>query len=106
MRREIMEGCSKLLLHITTAVEVSSGVVSRQCATVRPIVELVQSQCTLSRACGTFSDSPRLSIGIHMCGCHTTAEDMSHEVLGACDCLLREFSSCRQRATLGDVVGA
>ena len=54
-RREFMEGRSKLLPYVTTALEVSSGVVSRRSAAVCPLLEVVQSQLTLSRACGTFN---------------------------------------------------
>ena len=54
-RRELMEGRSKLLPYVATALEVSSGVVSRRCAAVCPLLEVVQSQLTLSRACGTFN---------------------------------------------------
>ena len=54
-RRESMEGRSKLLPYVATALEVSSGVVSRRSAAVCPLLEVVQSQLTLSRACGTFN---------------------------------------------------
>ena len=54
-RRELMQGRSKLLPYVATALEVSSGVVSRRSATVCPLLEVVQSQLTLSRACGTFN---------------------------------------------------
>ena len=53
-RRELMEGRSKLLPYVPTALEVSSGVVSRRSAAVCPLLEVVQSHLTLSRACGTF----------------------------------------------------
>ena len=53
-RRELMDGRSKLLPYVATALEVSSGVVSRRSAAVCPLLEVVQSQLTLSRACGTF----------------------------------------------------
>ena len=53
-RRELMEGRSKLLPYVATALEVSSGVVSRRSAAVCQLLEVVQSQLTLSRACGTF----------------------------------------------------
>ena len=52
-RRELMEGRSKLLPYVATALEVSSGVVSRRSAAVCPLLEVVQSQLTLSRTCGT-----------------------------------------------------
>ena len=54
-RRELMQGRSKLLPYVATALEVSSGVVSRRSAAVCPLLEVVQSQLTLSRACGTFN---------------------------------------------------
>ena len=54
-RRELMEGRSKLLPYVATALEVSSRVVSRRSAAVCPLLEVVQSQLTLSRACGTFN---------------------------------------------------
>ena len=54
-QRELLEGHSKLLPYVATAMEVSSGVVSRQFAAVCPLLEVVQSQLTLSRACGTFN---------------------------------------------------
>ena len=54
-RRELMEGRSKLLPYVATALEVSSGVVSRRSAAVCPLLEALQSQLTLSRACGTFN---------------------------------------------------
>ena len=54
-RRELMEGRSKLLPYVATDLEVSSGVVSRRSAAVCPLLEVVQSQLTLSRACGTFN---------------------------------------------------
>ena len=53
-RRELMEGHSKLLPYVATALEVSSGVVSRRSA-VCPLLEVVQSQPTLSRVCSTFN---------------------------------------------------
>ena len=54
-RRKLMEGRSKVLPYVATAMEVSSGVVSRQSAVVCPLFEVVQSQLTLSRACGMFN---------------------------------------------------
>ena len=41
--------------YVATALKVSSGVVSRRSAAVCPLLEVVQSQLTLSRACGTFN---------------------------------------------------
>ena len=54
-RRELMQGRSKLLPYVATAMEVSSRVVSRRSAAVCPLLEVVQSQLTLSRACGTLN---------------------------------------------------
>ena len=42
-RRELMEGRSKLLPYVATALEVSSGLVSCRCAAVCPLLEIVQS---------------------------------------------------------------
>ena len=53
-RRELLAGRDKFLPYVATALEVSSGFVSRRSAAVRPLVEVVQSQFMLSRACGTF----------------------------------------------------
>ena len=50
-----MEGHSKVLPYVATAMEVSSGVVLRQSAAVCPLREVVQSQLTLSRVCGTLN---------------------------------------------------
>ena len=50
-----MEGRSKPLPYVATALEVSSWVLSRQSAAICPLVEVVQSQLTLSKACGTLS---------------------------------------------------
>ena len=50
-----MEGRSKLLPYVATGLEVSSGLVSGRSAAVCPLLEVVQSQLTLSRACGTFN---------------------------------------------------
>ena len=54
-RRELMERRSKLLPYVATALEVSSGVVLRRSAAVCPLLEVLQSHLTLSRACGTFN---------------------------------------------------
>ena len=54
-RRELLTGRDKLLQYVAATLEVSSGVVSRRSAAVCPLVQVVQSQFTLSRACGTFS---------------------------------------------------
>ena len=54
-RRELMEWRSKLQPYVATALEVASGVVSRRAAPVCPLLEVVQSLLTLSRACGTFN---------------------------------------------------
>ena len=54
-RMELMVGRSKRLPYVATALEVSSGVVSPQSAAICPLLEVVQSQLTLSRACGTFN---------------------------------------------------
>ena len=53
--RELMEGHSKLLPYVATALEVSSGVVSRRSTAVCPLLAVVQSQLTLSWACGAFN---------------------------------------------------
>ena len=54
-RRELMEGRRKLLPYVATALEVSLGVVSHRSAAVCPLLEVVQSQLTLSGVCGTFN---------------------------------------------------
>ena len=54
-RRELMEGRSKLLPYVAAAMEVSSRVVLRRSAAVCALLEVVQSQLTLSRAWGTFN---------------------------------------------------
>ena len=53
-QRELVEGRCKLPPCVDAALEVSR-VVSRQVADVCPLVEVVQSQLTLSEACGTCS---------------------------------------------------
>ena len=44
-----------MLPYVATAMEVSSGVVSRRSAVVCPLLEVVQNHLTLSRACGTLN---------------------------------------------------
>ena len=66
-RREKIEGRIKLLPYVATALEVSSGVVSRRSAAVCPLLEVVQSQLTLSRACGTFNIPRRDRLLIIIC---------------------------------------
>ena len=66
-RRELMEGRSKLLPYVATAPEVSSGVVSRRSAAVCPLLEVVQSQLTFSRACGTFNIPRQARLLIIIC---------------------------------------
>ena len=79
-RRELLDGRSKLLPYVATALEVSSGVVSRRSAVVCPLLEVVQSQLTWSRACGMFSILPRPPLDYHMRRCHTTVADVGHQV--------------------------
>ena len=54
-RRELMEGRSKLLPYVATALEVSSVQVLCPSAVVCPLFEVVHSQVTLSRVCRTFN---------------------------------------------------
>ena len=54
-RRGLLEGRSKPLPYVATAMEVSSGVVSRRSAPASPLLEVVPSKLTLRRACGTFN---------------------------------------------------
>ena len=66
-QRELLAGRDKLLPYVATALEVSSGVVSRRSAAVCALVEVVQSQFTLSRACGTFSVTRQDQVLIIIC---------------------------------------
>ena len=66
-RRELVDGRSRLLPSVATALEVLSGVVSRQSAVVCPLLEVVQSRLTLSRACGTFSIPRQDRLAIIIC---------------------------------------
>ena len=66
-RRELLAGTDKLLPYVATALEVSSGVVSWRYAAVCPLVEVVQSQFTLTRACSTFSVTQQDRVLIIMC---------------------------------------
>ena len=70
-RTELMEGRSKLLPYVATAMEVSAGVVARRSAAVCPLLEVVQSQLRLSRACGTFNMTRQDRLLIIICA-HAT----------------------------------
>ena len=92
--------------YVATALKVSSGVVSRRSAAVCPLLEVVHSKLTLSRACGKFNIPRQHRLLIIICADATPLADLGHQVRHPRDRVVSGGGGCKGRPKLGDVVGA
>ena len=84
--RELLAGTDNLLPYVATALEVLSGTVLRRSTAVCSLVEVVQSQCTLSRAWGTLSVTRQDQVLIIICADATPLWQASATNLGVTSC--------------------